>query len=137
MDAPVWQLQQDDVHILKQLKNRLSRRPGQLAASRTLQRVFWSNKLTHSQGFIRHRNEKILPIFVERVRNVSYILSKNALTISSMIKDTSHARVVGIDHVKICSFTSFIPSIRLMTQNRLSLKYEKIIAPRAADCAAL
>ncbi|AEV19305.1 hypothetical protein GTCCBUS3UF5_19970 [Geobacillus thermoleovorans CCB_US3_UF5] len=26
------------------------------------------------QGFIRHRNEKILPIFVERVRNVSYFL---------------------------------------------------------------
>ncbi|AEV20452.1 hypothetical protein GTCCBUS3UF5_31500 [Geobacillus thermoleovorans CCB_US3_UF5] len=25
------------------------------------------------QGFIRHRNEKILPIFVERVRNVSYM----------------------------------------------------------------
>ncbi|OPW99908.1 hypothetical protein B1A75_18250, partial [Geobacillus sp. LEMMY01] len=48
MDAPIRQLEQDDVHILKQLKNRLSRRPGQLAASRTLLRVFWSNKLTHS-----------------------------------------------------------------------------------------
>ncbi len=29
-----------------------------------------------------------------------------------------------------------IPNIRLTTQNKLSLKYEKIIAPNAAACAA-
>ncbi|KDE45861.1 hypothetical protein DI43_19055 [Geobacillus sp. CAMR12739] len=47
MDASIRQLEQDDVHVWKQLKNRLSRRTGQLAASRTLQRVFGSHERTH------------------------------------------------------------------------------------------
>ncbi|AEV19205.1 hypothetical protein GTCCBUS3UF5_18950 [Geobacillus thermoleovorans CCB_US3_UF5] len=34
------------------------------------------------QGFIRHRNEKILPIFVERVRNVSKKVLPNGFSFS-------------------------------------------------------
>src|SRR5699024_11509925 len=44
--------------------------------------------------------------------------------------------VVGIDQTIICSLTLVIPSILLTTQNRLSLKYEKHIAPNAAAWAA-
>src|SRR5690625_1171071 len=55
---------------------------------------------------------------------------------TSMTKETAQPKVDGTDQTNNCSLTSLMPSIRLTTQNKLSLKYEKIIAPKTAACAA-